>query len=191
MDAYFVETGDEARELALSLMPAGSSVSNGGGESLKEIGLIDAVKNGDYNYIDRSSDPEAMRKAFFADFFLSSTNALTEDGMLYNVDGNANRVAALCYGPKEVIIIAGKNKIVKNLQEATDRVRSIAAPKNTKRLNCETYCKEKGHCVIADGKEIGYGCGSEQRICCSFLVSGMQRHKDRIKVIIVNEDLGY
>lgn len=192
MKPYFVETKDEAKELALSLMPKGSSVSNGGGETLTEIGLLQAVKeNPDLSYIDRSVDPEAMRKAFFADFYLSSTNAVTEDGLLYNVDGNSNRVAALCYGPKEVIIVVGKNKIVKNLQEAKDRVRSIAAPKNTKRLNCETYCKEKGHCVLEDGLEEGYGCNSAGRICCSFLVSGQQRHIDRIKIIIVNEDLGY
>ncbi len=191
MKPYFAETKEEAKELALSLIAKGSSVTNGGGETLNEIGLLRAVKEGDYEYLDRSVNPEAMRDAFFADVYLSSTNAVTEDGLLYNVDGNSNRVAALAFGPKEVIIIVGKNKLVKNLQEATDRVRKIAAPKNTKRLNCETYCKETGHCVLEDGNEMGYGCKSAGRICCNFLVSGQQRFKDRTKVIIVNEDLGY
>ena len=104
---------------------------------------------------------------------------------------DSNRVAAILYGPKEVIFIVGINKIVDNLEQAVERVRSIAAPKNTVRLNCPTYCKEKGHCVAEAGASMGEGCSSDGRICCNYVVSAKQRHKNRMKVIIVNEELGY
>ncbi|MBR0141001.1 MAG: LUD domain-containing protein, partial [Ruminococcus sp.] len=128
-----------------------------------------------------------------ADVFISSANAITEHGVVYNVDGNSNRIAAIAFGPKSVIIIAGYNKIVANLEEAEIRVKKEAAPPNCVRLNCDTYCAEKGECVSMNksGRQIYDGCGGDGRICCNYLISAHQRHKGRIKVIIVGEELGY
>jgi hypothetical protein len=133
---------------------------------------------------------DIFRNSFFADTYLCSTNALTENGELYNVDGNSNRVAAICFGPKSVIMVVGKNKIVKDVPEAINRVKTIAAPKNAQRLNCQTYCNTKGECMGIDGL-VCDGCESSQRICCNYVVSAHQRQKDRIKVILVNEQLGF
>ena len=118
---------------------------------------------------------------------------LAVDGELYNVDGNSNRVAAILYGPKSVILVCGYNKIVKNIDEAIDRVKRIAAPSNTIRLNIETPCGKTGKCITADkeGAELCSGCKSDRRICCNYVVCAQQRHKDRIKVIIIGEKYGY
>ena len=120
-------------------------------------------------------------------------NAVTEGGLLYNVDGNSNRVSAILYGPKQVIFICGCNKLVKDLDEAVMRLKSVAAPQNTKRLNCDTYCAKEGEC-LAMGNDASYmcdGCMSPARICCNYVISARQRHKDRLKVIFVGEELGY
>ena len=199
MDAYYAETGAQARALALSLIPAGAVCASGGSVTLSETGIIDALKSGDYRYIDRSAarlTPEereaAMIRAMTADFYLSSANAVTEEGSLYNVDGNSNRVSALLYGPKNVIIVAGVNKLVKNLDEAIRRVKTVSAPENCKRLGCDTYCFRTGECVSlrSDGGMTD-GCVSDARICCNYVVMARQRHKSRIKVILVGETLGY
>ncbi|MGN1051719.1 MAG: LUD domain-containing protein, partial [Acutalibacteraceae bacterium] len=102
-------------------------------------------------------------------------------------------VSAILYGPKSVILICGKNKIVKNISQAVKRVKTIAAPKNTLRLNCDTFCAKEGKCVSlnSDSSEICDGCHSESRVCCNFVLSGYQRNKNRIKVIIIDEELGY
>ena len=122
-----------------------------------------------------------------------STNALTENGELYNVDGNSNRVAALLYGPKSVIVVCGINKIVKNIDEAIKRVKTIAAPQNTIRLGIETPCGKTGKCVSLrkENPELCDGCHGDTRICCNYVVSAQQRHIDRIKVIIIGEEYGY
>lgn len=200
-NAIFCEDIQSAKEAALSIIAEGSTVAVGGSVTLNELGLLDSIKSGNYNYLDRNKEgltraevEEIFRNSFFADYYLSSSNAVTEDGELYNVDGNSNRIAAIAFGPKKVIIIVGKNKIVKNLDEAVVRVKSISAPKNTTRLNCDTYCKMKGYCVsIENGTEtvMGKGCNSDDRICVNTLISSWQRAKDRITVIIVNETLGY
>lgn len=199
MESIFVETREDALNTALSLLNDGDTVSVGGSVTLSEIGMLEALKNGKYNYLDRyaASNPSEMheifRKSFFADAYITSSNAVTENGELYNVDGNANRVAAMMYGPKKVIVIVGKNKIVKDLDAAVLRVKTIAAPLNCKRLNKETYCIKTGHCVTVDnGKacEMGAGCRSKDRICRNFTVMG-EHIPNRVKVIIVNEDLGY
>jgi len=119
-------------------------------------------------------------------------NAVTADGVLYNVDGYANRVSALAFGPSRVIIIAGTNKIVKDLDEAVYRVKTVAAPLNAKRLGCDTYCAKTGRCVslLKEHPQMSDGCDSEKRICCTYTVAARQRIKDRITVIIVNEELG-
>lgn len=199
MDAYYVETAEEAKALALSLIPEGAVCASGGSVTLAETGIIDALKNGNYTYIDRmlpeltqEQREEAMRAAFSADVYLSSANAITEDGELYNVDGNSNRVAALLYGAKSVVIVAGVNKLVKNLDEAVLRVKTVAAPKNAKRLSCDTPCAKLGHCISLERNGgMTDGCKTPARICANFTVMAYQRHVSRVKVIIVGEALGY
>lgn len=195
---YFVETKQEVVPLVKTLISKGESVSNGGSQSLKETGVMDLLNCGDYDFIDRTGlQGEELRqayvRAFGCDTFFCSSNAVTENGELYNVDGNSNRVACIVYGPKQVIMVVGKNKFVKDINEAINRVKTIAAPANTIRLSCATPCQKTGKCISLtdEDSQICDGCGSEQRICCNYVVSARQRHKDRIKVIIVNENLGY
>ena len=199
MAAYYVESKDEVVPLLKTLMNDGETVTHGGSETLKECGVSELLNSGAYNYLDRSKaqTPEEVeeiyRKAYFADTYLASANAVTEGGLLFNVDGNSNRVSAILYGPKQVVFICGCNKIVRDLDEAVLRLKTVAAPKNTKRLNCATYCAKEGEC-LAMGRDASYmcdGCRSPQRICCNYVVSAVQRHKDRLKVIIVGEELGY
>ncbi len=199
MAAYYVETKEEVVPLLKSLMHEGETVTHGGSETLKECGVIDLLNSGAYHYLDRSKaqSPEEVEKiyrdAYFADTYLASANAVTEGGLLYNVDGNSNRVSAILYGPKQVVFICGYNKIVKNLDEAVVRLKTVAAPLNTKRLQCETYCAHEGEC-LAMGRDASFmcdGCKSPSRICCNYVVSAWQRRKDRMKVILVGEELGY
>lgn len=198
MDAYFVENKEEALSMVKSLLKKGETVSVGGSVTLNEVGVLPLLRSGDYNFLDRYKEgqtreeiEEVFRQSFFADSYIVSSNAVTEDGELYNVDGNANRVSAMLFGPKSVICIVGKNKIVKNLKEAEKRVKTVAAPKNAKRLSCETYCAKTGICLGADDERMSSGCASEGRICASYVIHAHQRVKGRIKVIIVNEELGY
>ena len=199
MDVHYAETAEKANVLALSLIPEGSSCASGGSVTLAETGIIDALKEGNYNYIDRmvpGLSPEereaAMRAAFGADFYLASANAITEDGEIYNVDGNSNRVAALLYGAKNVIIVAGINKLVKDLDAAVLRVKTIAAPKNAKRLSCDTPCAKLGHCISLERNGgMTDGCKTPARICANYTVMAYQRHVSRVKVILVGEELGY
>lgn len=189
MKPYYAENSEEARRIVRELVKNDKLITSGGSETLKETGVIDMLKS-EFGaaYLDRSSGKdrdeveEIMRRAFTSDTFLASSNAITEDGELYNVDGNGNRVSAMIYGPKQVIIVAGANKIVKDLAAAKERVEKIAAPKNTIRLEKATPCVKTGEC--------GH-CHSNDRICCSYVTLAQQRVPDRIKVIIVNENLGY
>lgn len=199
MEFYYAETKDDVCPIVESLLKEGDVITNGGTVTMGECGLKELLTSPKYKYIDRASatTPEEVvelyRSAFSADVYISSSNAITEDGVLYNVDGNSNRIAAIAFGPTSVIIIAGYNKIVKDLKEAELRVKREAAPPNCVRLNCETYCKEKGECVslLRSDHQISDGCGGDGRICCNYLISAQQRHKGRIKVIIVGEELGY
>ncbi|HOD93338.1 MAG TPA: lactate utilization protein [Clostridia bacterium] len=184
MQAVYVEDRSQAIELVKEMLFKNASIVTGGSVTLSECGITQMLSDEGYNILDRS-DKSAM---FNADFLLSSTNALTEDGILYNVDGASNRVACLCYGPKKVIIIAGINKVVKNIEQAVLRVKHIAAPKNCVRLNRKTPCAHTGRCISDD---INIGCASPDRICCNYVITAMQRDKGRITVIIVNEELGY
>ncbi|MBR2176047.1 MAG: lactate utilization protein [Clostridia bacterium] len=200
MQAYYADTKEQAKELVCSMLKKGSTVTHGGSVTLAETGITELLGNGDYIYLDRSAPgltPEQVReiyrKSFFADTYLTSSNAITENGELYNVDGNSNRVAAIVYGPESVIVIAGYNKIVPDIRAAVERVKRIAAPKNAVRLDCATPCAETGECISLK-KENSFaceGCKSPARICCNYVVTAQQRHKDRIKVIIVGEVLGY
>lgn len=198
MEFYYAETKDKVCGIVESLLKEGDTITNGGTVTMGECGLMELLASPKYNYLDRSKmTPEEAAelyiKAFSADVYISSSNAITEDGVLYNVDGNSNRIAAIAFGPKSVIIIAGCNKIVKDLNEAEIRVKTFAAPPNCERLNCATYCKETGECVSLSkaDRQISDGCASDSRICCNYLISAHQRHKNRIKVIIVGEELGY
>lgn len=200
MQPFVVDKKEDILPLLKNLIPAGASVGVGGSVTLDELGVIPFIREGDYNFFDRYADGlsrgeavEVMRKALLADVFLTSSNAVTKDGALYNVDGNGNRVAALCFGPKSVIVIVGANKIVKDLKAAEERVKKIAAPKNCNRLGLESACAKSGECVSLkkDERQLCDGCFTEGRICCSYVVSAYQRNKDRIKVIICKENMGY
>lgn len=195
---YYVEKKEDVIPLVKSLIKKGESVSNGGSMTLKETGVMDLLASGDYDFIDRTGlEGEELRqayvRAFGCDTYFCSSNAVTENGELYNVDGNSNRVACIVYGPRQVIMVVGVNKIVKNIDEAVMRVKTNCAPKNTKRLDCQTPCNKTGECIslMQDNSEICAGCGSDGRVCCNYVITARQRHKDRIKVIIVNEDLGF
>jgi hypothetical protein len=197
--AFYVESKDEVVPLIKTLINKGESVSCGGSVSLAECGVKEQILNsGDYDFIDRTGlQGEDIRvaygKAFMCDTFFTSSNAVTRRGELYNVDGNSNRVACIVYGPKQVIMVVGKNKIVPDIDSAIVRVKEKAAPPNAVRLNLDTPCAKLGKCVSLskDNSFICDGCSGDSRICCNYVVSAQQRHKDRIKVIIVNENLGY
>ena len=199
MEFYYAESKNDVCKIVKELLNKGDVITHGGTVSMAECGIKELISSPDYSYLDRSKAAtpeeaaEIYRKAFFADVYISSSNAITEDGVLYNVDGNSNRIAAIAFGPKSVIIIAGYNKIVRDIKEAELRVKREAAPPNCVRLNCETYCKEKGECVslLKADHQMSDGCGGDGRICCNYLISAQQRHKGRIKVIIVGEELGY
>lgn len=197
MQAEFVSTKEEVITRIKALIPGGSTVGTGGSRTLDETGVTELLRNGDYIFYDRNNPvysaeerAEFTAKSATADFYLCSSNAVTENGELYNVDGFANRVAAIANGPKKVILVVGVNKIVPDLKAAIRRVKTIAAPLNTKRLNCATYCRETGVCMGVDGKMTD-GCQSPARICCSYLISAQQRIENRIHVIIVGETLGF
>lgn len=189
MEVYFVKNEEEMLSKVKEIVTEGETVAVGGSMTLFETGIIDYLRNGKFNFLDRYKDgltqddiKEIFRKSFFADSYLVSTNALTEDGELFNVDGNGNRVAAMLYGPDKVIVIAGINKIVKDVDAAIERNREISAPINAKRLNKTTPCTKLGHCM---------DCKSADRICNEYTLIRRQGKKGRIKVIIVGKELGY
>lgn len=188
MEGYYCATSKEAVEKALSLMPEGSSVTWGGSMTLKECGLMDALRQSSYELIDRAeaTTPEESRLMYgrqvLADYFLMSSNAVTIDGELINLDGHANRVACLCCGPKNVIVIAGMNKVSASIEDAIKRVRNFAAPPNTVRLGKKTPCAVTGHCG---------DCYSPDCICSQLVITRRSSIPNRIKVILVGEELGY
>ena len=186
MDAYYVKTCAEAVKLCEELCPEGQTVSCGGSATLDQSGIKALLRSGKYQFLDREAkgaDPaQIMHQAFSCDTYFTSTNAVTENGELYNVDGVGNRTAAMLYGPKSVIVVAGYNKIVTDLDAARDRVRSIAAPANAVRLDRKVPCKVLGNCR---------DCRSDERLCCGFVVFAQQQFKGRIKVILVGEELGF
>ena len=194
-DACWVATKEEALEEVRATLREGAVVASGGSMTLAECGILSLLRSGAYQYLDREAVPREeipalYRKAFSADYYLMSSNAVTENGELYNVDGNGNRVAALIYGPERVIVVAGANKLTADVPEAVRRVKTIAAPANAMRLHCDTPCTETGVCAGIRGGTAA-GCRSGQRICVSYLVSAYQRMPDRVKVILVAETLGY
>lgn len=184
MTGYYAADKEEALKKALELIPEGSTVTMGGAMSALEIGLVDALVNGNYDFLDRNKmEPrEALLKGYDADFFLTSANAMTEDGIMVNIDGNANRVSYIANGPKKVIAIVGMNKICDDIDGAMKRARNIAAPTNAQRFEINTPCKKTGSCA---------NCKSPDTICCQFLITRYSRHAGRIHVILVNDFLGF
>ncbi len=185
MRGYYAANKAEALNKALVLIPEGASVAMGGAMSAHEIGLVTALKAGNYNFVDRDANKDkraAMLAAYDADVFLSSANAMTQDGILVNIDGNANRVSAIAQGPRMVLFIVGMNKVCDDLDGAMKRARNVAAPINAQRFALSTPCAKTGACM---------DCKSPDTICCQFLITRFSRHKDRIHVILVNENLGF
>ena len=185
MTGYYAADKEAALQQALCLIPEGSTVTMGGGMSVHEIGLVKALNEGNYNFIDRDAMTDkraAMLAADDADFYLMSANAMTEDGILVNIDGNANRVSALAQGPRKVIVIAGMNKVCDDVDGAMKRARNVAAPINAQRFGLNTPCARTGSCM---------NCKSPDTICCQFLITRYSKHPGRIHVILVNDDLGF
>lgn len=187
-DAYYCENKEEALVKALELIPEGASVGWGGALSAQQIGLIDAIRQGNYTAIDRDvvSDPvekkKVMKQALLADVFIAGANALSLDGQMVSIDGNGNRVAAIVYGPESVIVIAGMNKVVDSLELAVHRARTVAAPMNMQRFHLQTPCDVTGSCA---------NCRSEGCICNQILITRNSKPAGRIKVILVGEELGF
>ena len=184
-DAYYCKNREEALETALSLIPQGATVGWGGAHSAEQIGLMSALKSGDYRVIDRAeySDPsQAMHECLNTDVFLTGANGLSLDGQMVNIDGTGNRVAAIVYGPESVIVVAGMNKVVATLDDAIVRARTIAAPINQQRLMRNTPCSKTGTCM---------NCNSVECICNQILITRNCRPAGRIKFILVGEDLGF
>lgn len=189
MEGYYVNNTEQLFQKIKEFIVEGSTIGVGDSMTLFETKIIDFLRDGSFNFLDKYEEKltkdekrEIYIKNFSADTFISSTNAITENGELYNIDGNGSRVAPMLYGPKQVIIVAGINKIVKNLEEAEMKVRQYAAPIDAKRLNKDTPCAKLGYCI---------DCKSPNRICNDFVVIKGQFIKGRIKVIIVGENLGF
>lgn len=188
MDAYYATSRQEALEKAMNLIPEGSSISWGGSMSIGEIGLKDAVCQGNYQVYNRDSAANAEERnkieleAYFCDFFLTSSNAITEDGFLVNIDGHANRISAIAHGPKNVLMIVGMNKIVKDVDAAIKRARNEASPINAQRFDRNTPCCKTGAC---------FDCKSPDTICCQMLITRYSSIAGRIKIILVNDALGF
>ena len=185
MTGWYAEDREAALKQALALIPEGSSVTMGGAMSAHEIGLVAALKAGNYNFIDRDAYADkraAMLAAYDADVFLAGANAITEDGVMVNIDGNANRVSAIAQGPKKVVFIVGMNKVCPDPDTAMKRARNVAAPINAQRFGLNTPCSKTGACM---------DCKSPDTICCQFLITRYSKHRDRIHVILVNDNLGF
>lgn len=189
INGYYVKDNDELINLIKDIAKEGEVVSVGGSMSLFESKVIELLRSGRYEFLDRYKEnltqediKEIYRKSFFADTYFASANAITEDGKIFNVDGNGNRVAAILYGPDKVVLIVGVNKIVKNIEQAVSRNRAISGPANAKRLNLSTPCVKTGQCME---------CKSEERICCEYTVIKRQRNPKRMHVIFINDTLGF
>ncbi|CEI72817.1 lactate utilization protein [Romboutsia hominis] len=189
MNGYLAKDTDDIINIIKELVDEKSLVACGGSMTLFKTGIIDLLRSGRYNFLDRYEEnlspqemKEIFRKSFCADAYFTSTNAITEEGELYNVDGMGNRVAAMLYGPDKVIVVCGVNKIVKNIDEAINRNKVVSAPANAKRLNAKTPCKEVGYCM---------DCSSSERICCEYTIIKKQRIPNRIHIIFINESFGY
>ncbi|WP_026884851.1 lactate utilization protein [Clostridium akagii] len=187
--ALYVETPEEAKIKLLDMIEEGASVAMGGSTTLNEMGIVDILRNGNYKFFDRYQKlpfypdiVEIHRKSLTADYLITGTNAITKNGELVNTDCTGNRVAAMIFGPKNVIIVAGINKIVDSIDDAFKRIKDIA-PMNSKRIKHETPCTETGYCMDCDCKK---------RICnFTTIIHNGIKFEGRIKIIIVADKLGY
>jgi L-lactate utilization protein LutB len=188
-DAFYFEDESDAADKIISLIPKEHQVSWGGSMTLTGLGIQQRLENEGYSFLDRdkaSSNEERveiMRRSLLCDTFLSGTNAISEDGQLVNIDGNGNRVAAMIYGPKQVIVAAGMNKVVKTYEDALARVRNIAAPTNVQRFpGLKPPCSENGTCM---------DCLSPDTVCSFFVTTRFCKPAGRIKLILIGKDLGF
>ncbi len=187
-EAYYCENGEEAANLAISFIDKNDVIAFGGSRTVLEVGIPDKLREGGYNLIERgrSFSPEEnerrMRQGLISDTFLMGTNAITKDGILVNIDGTGNRVAAMCYGPKQVIIVVGMNKLCDTLEDAVYRVQNVASPLNAKRFGLTKTGCSKGKCV---------DCLSDECMCSYIVQTRRCKPKGKIKVILVGEDLGF
>lgn len=189
MELFHLDNSQQLLTFLDDYLKPGIKVGVGGSMTLFETGVIDKLRNSDVQFLDRYQDglsreelQDIYRESFLADIYITSSNAVTMNGCLYNIDGNGNRVAAMIYGPKEVFVIVGRNKIFTTEEAAINHIRNVAAPANAMRLNKNTPCTKAGKCL---------DCKSSDCICSSFVKMGYQSNVNRIKVIVVNEDLGY
>lgn len=189
MPAMAAANREEALRLSLSLIPAGASVAVGGSVTLDEIGFLTALRSGGYHFLDRyqAGLTAAALDALFlqtlsAGVFFLSTSAITRRGELVNKDGRGNRLAPLIFGPGRVVVVAGRNKLVDDVAAGLHRIETVAAPRNSVRLKLDNPCVKTGRCM---------NCASPRRICCHTVITGFQRIRDRIHVILVDEELGY
>lgn len=189
MTAYYCENKEACLQKVLEILPEGCTIAWGGSESIKEAGIPDAVKeSGKYSVYDRAKylSPRQVKEfnklAFSSDYYFMSSNAITLDGMLMNIDGNGNRVANLIFGPEHVIVVVGMNKVVPTIEDAYDRIRNIASPPNTIRLRKNTPCSKLGKCG---------DCYSDDCICNQIVITRRSREKERIIVLLVNDNLGF
>ena len=188
IEGYYCDNKEEALATAKRYLTPGCSVSWGGSMTLNEIGLMDALKSSDYVLYDRAAavtpeeKSEMYSKTVTADYYFMSSNAITLDGQLINMDGFGNRIACLIAGPKNVIIIAGMNKIVSDVPTGMERVRNMAAPTNWVRVNKNTPSSELGRST---------NCLTDDCICCNLVITRKSIIPGRIKVILVGEELGY
>ena len=186
-EAYYVSDKDAAVKKILEIIPKEHSISWGGCMTMDQLCLKDKLVSEGYTIIDRDTASnqdereELMHKALNCGSFIMSANAITEDGQLFNIDGKGNRVAALCYGPQNVIVIAGMNKVVQDMDAAYDRVRGYAAPANAQRFDIDTPCKKIGECA---------DCFSGSTICAQFVTTRICKPAGRIKVVLIGEELG-
>lgn len=189
MAGYFVQNGEELKSLLTQFLVRGETIGCGDSVTLEQTGVFDFLRQGDYVFYDkhqpglsREEKRQIYLDNFSADTFFTGTNAVTQDGKLFNIDGNGSRVAPMIYGPKQVIVVVGVNKLVKDVKQAIERTRQIAAPLDAKRLGKNTPCTKLGRCI---------DCHHTERICNDFVLIAGQFVKDRIRVIMVNQNLGY
>lgn len=188
MEGHYYETSTECVAAIMEMLPEGSTISWGGSASVSECGMMDALKAGNFNLIDRmtaTNDQERREifgKTVVADYYFCSSNAITLDGELVNIDGNGNRVACIIHGPQHVFMIVGMNKLVKSTEDAVNRIRTLACPPNAVRLNMKTPCAVTGKCA---------DCLADDCFCNQIVVTRRSRHQGRIHVFLVAEDLGF
>jgi hypothetical protein len=201
INAVYCDSKNDVLKKVEELLNEGATISSGGSVSLVESGVWDLINKPCYNFLNRNrqgitaeEQMEIYKQVIGIDYYFCSANAVTENGELLNVDGFSNRISAIAFGPKKIIMVVGVNKIVKDLDEAFLRVKKVAAPKNCVRLGLNNPCVKLGHCVSllkCDNPNFTDGCKTATRICRNYLVSGMQKDKERITVILCGEELGY